>query len=71
MPRQVPTLSATAWILDLTEVRGPLLVVLRREGRDAVQAAIAFLVEAGVVSGATEALELIDQADLRPVGVVW
>jgi hypothetical protein len=44
---------------------------MRRDAGDSVKAAVAFLVEAGVVTDATEARKLVAQTDLEPADIVW
>jgi hypothetical protein len=44
--------------------------VLRRDNGEAVQVVIAYLVKAGTVSDASEARELVDQAEFQPVVVI-
>jgi hypothetical protein len=69
--RQVPTPSAAAWLLDLTERGGPLLVVLRRESDEAIATAVGHLLDADLAADPAQARELV--ADVKPqlVAVTW
>jgi hypothetical protein len=69
--RQVPAPRGAGWLLDLTEVRGPLLVVLRCDEREAIEAASAHLADIRAVSDPSEARELIEQAVPHVVAVIW
>jgi hypothetical protein len=61
---------ATAWLFDLTAVRGPRLVVLRGDETEAQAALARHLIDIGVVVSDEEAAELIAEARGSLVRVV-
>ena len=69
--RKAPAPSATGWVFDLTDVRGPVLAVLRRTEVDAGTALAEHLVDAGSVADAQEAIDLTGHVDPIPVAVIW
>ena len=69
--RQVPAPTASAWMCDLTEARGPVFVVLRANDLEARAALAVHLVEAEAVSSAEEAAGLISDCSPEAVAVVW
>lgn len=71
MPSQVPSPSATGWLIDLTEVRGPRFVVLRTDQDSARLALVCHLREIGAVADETEVEALLIAAPTEPIGVVW
>ena len=68
---QVPAQPATAWLLDLTAVRGPRVVVLRCDEAQARAALVEQLIAISTVSTAHEAAELVAESSSEPVGVIW
>lgn len=69
--RQVPAPSATGWLFDLTDVRGPIFAVLRGDEREAHTALSAHLVDTGAVVDLDEAAQLLHDARPEVVAVVW
>jgi hypothetical protein len=69
--RQVPTPSASAWLVDLSELRGPVFCVLRASQEEAREALIAHLLEIGQFDTREEAVEVVADAPTESVGVVW
>lgn len=68
---QAPASSTTAWLLDLTAVRGPRFVVLHADEAAACRALAAHLVDSGVLAGEAEAELLVAEAIAEPVEVIW
>jgi hypothetical protein len=68
--RQVFPPAYTAWLIDLTEVRGPRFVVLRSSEDGAVDALAQYLVDASIVPEASDAQALLEAAMTSPVAVV-
>ena len=69
--RQVPPPSGAAWLIDLGDVRGPLLVVLRPDTDAAIEAAVAYLLATDAVSDPEDARELLDDVEPQVAAVVW
>jgi hypothetical protein len=69
--RQVPAPSAVAWVVDLRDVRGAILVVLRRSETEARHALVAHLVDIGAVASIEEAVALAADSPAEHVGVIW
>jgi hypothetical protein len=69
--RQFHRPSGAAWLIDLTAVRGPYFVVLRRDETEAREALAGHLTGLGAVSSDEEAAELIAEATSELVEVVW
>lgn len=69
--RQVPSPSASAWLLDLAEVDGPRYIVLRLDDGTARQALREHLLDIGAVSSEEEAGALVDHAASTPAAVIW
>jgi len=60
-----------AYLVDLSAARGPRFVVLRTDDAQARDALVAHLVDVGAVSDEHDARELVADAPVEPVGVVW
>lgn len=69
--RQVPPPSASAWLFDLAAVRCPQFAVLRGDEVEARDALVDHLVEIGSVADREEAAELLADAEVGSIGVVW
>jgi len=69
--RQAPPSSAPAWLFDLAAARGPQFVVLRGGEDQAREALTDHLLDIGSVADRDEAAELLADADVESIGVVW
>lgn len=69
--RQLPTPSASAWSLDLSEIGGLVFIVLRVSEREARQALACHLVEIGSIPNTIEAERVVAAAPAESIGVVW
>lgn len=69
--RQVPSPSASAWLIDLTAAGGPRFVVVRREEDEARDALVAHLVEIGSIPNTIAAERLVGRAPIESVAVTW
>jgi hypothetical protein len=69
--RQVPSVAAAGWSIDLTAIGGPVLVVLRLSEREARQALVRHLVDIGSIPNTIEAERIVAVAPVESVGVVW
>ena len=70
MRQAPPSPSAVAWLCDLSGVRGPRLVVLRDQEAQARAAVGEHLIDLPGVD-ADECEELLAEAILEPVEVIW
>jgi hypothetical protein len=69
--RQVPSPSASAWLIDLSHVDGPQFVVFRLSEIEARQAVVGHVVENGAIANTIAAERLVAAAPASQVGVVW
>jgi hypothetical protein len=69
--RQVPAPSATGWLFDLTDARGPIFAVLRGSKAEARAALVIHLVDTGAVAELNDAAQLLVDARHDAVAVVW
>lgn len=67
----LPPPSATAWVIDLREVDGPLFVVFRLTEDEARQALAHHLTEIGAFIQRAEAEQAVNGADTTSIGVIW
>lgn len=70
-PRQVPSPSASAWLIDLRAAEGPAFVVLRVREDEAADRLVEHLIDIGAVIGEAEAAALISGVEPISVAVVW
>lgn len=59
------------WLFDLTDERGPIFAVFRREAQEATAALAEHLVDAGTVADMQHAADLIWHVEPVAVAVVW
>lgn len=69
--RQVPSPSAHAWRLDLSEIGGPSFIVMRLDETEARRALVEHLVEIGKFPGVTEADRALRPLCGESVAVIW
>lgn len=69
--RQLPSLSASAWSIDLAASGGPVFVVHRLGKADARAALIAHLVEIGSFPSEAGAEAIVAEAPAESVAVIW
>ncbi len=69
-PRQVPSPSAVAWLLDLSPTGGPRYVVLRPDEQEARDALSVHLIDIGAMT-IEEADTVTETAEAESVAVVW
>lgn len=69
--RQVPSPSAAAWLVTLPDADAPRFVVLRQADDEAAEVSADCLVDLGAAADFGEAHELLADADVEHVGVVW
>ncbi len=68
---QVPTPSATAWLVDMSEFGGPCFVVLRTSRFDARRAIVSHLIEIGFGLHRSEVESLASRAAVSEAAVIW
>jgi hypothetical protein len=69
--RQVPAPSGSRWLFDLSCTRGPQFVVPRTGAVEARKALAEHLGATESVPSQTDAAELLAEAEVEPVAVVW
>lgn len=68
--RQVPSPSASGWLFDASEYRGPRFVVLRLDEDEAYGRLVEHLRELGVASDDAEAAAILEGATIDFIGVL-
>jgi len=69
--RQLPSPSASAWWIDLSEIGGPVFIVLRLDEDEAREALVRQLVDIGAIGNTIEAERVVAAAPTESVAVVW
>lgn len=70
LERQVPSPAASAWLINLGHLGGPVFVVHRLAEREAPEAPVEHLVAIGSRSP-EEAEEIVGAAEAQSVAVIW
>lgn len=68
---QLPSPSASAWLIDLTEDGGPVFIVLRLDESRARNALARYLVDIGASRHTSDAERAVASARCSPVAVIW
>ncbi len=69
--RNLPSPSASGWLIDLRDAGGPTYVVLRVVEDDAADCLVEHLTDIGAVVDVTEAAALVSGVEPVSVAVVW
>lgn len=71
LARQVPSPSASGWLIDMRSAGGPQFVVLRTAAEASLASLRVHLIEIGAVATPRDADQLLREARVEPIGVVW
>lgn len=69
--RQLPAPTASAWLFDLGDIRGPWLVVLRDHEDEARERLAEHLVDLGLATDMRAAFQILEDVRADNAGVVW
>ncbi len=69
--RQLPPVSASAFLIDLEAHGGPRYTVLARDHTDARAALVSHLREIGFGVGQVTTTEMVNEAEIERIEVIW